>query len=153
MTLFYCGRCRSWKAYATVFFWFFWKKIITMLRKRPHTARGGWVVLKEESAWPSQFLCSVMMLYGFSNEILLLSMQIVECVYDSALLILLEKKVFMPPKLVVVKGKGTSFGLYSFSFCSSSSASSFSSTSSSSPLLLLVSHSPSCFFSFSFSFP
>ena len=32
------------------------------------------------------------MLYGISNDIFLMAMQIVECVYDSALLILLEKK-------------------------------------------------------------
>ena len=32
------------------------------------------------------------LLYGISNDIFLMAMQIVECVYDSALLILLEKK-------------------------------------------------------------
>ena len=33
------------------------------------------------------------MLYGISNDIFLMAMQIVECVYDSALLILLEKSL------------------------------------------------------------
>ena len=39
------------------------------------------------------------LLYGISNDIFLMAMQIVECVYDSALLILLEKKVSKKEKI------------------------------------------------------